>query len=286
MKATVKTLLKTFVGIILLLLVLVPARTQNPNTEILEVYDYCDTDNRAFQVGEKITYKLYYNLNFIWVPAGEVVFTISDLGDTYLIAADGKTYASYDWFFKVRDRYETYVDKETLLPSMSVRNVNEGSFSLYDKTVLNQDKRKAYIKRGKTKDNITEEKEVDMEGCMHDILSVIYFVRNLEYNDMSIGTKIPVKIFIDKEQWPLKVNYRGKEKSKKIKGLGKFNTILFSPEVIAGDVFKENTEMSVWVSDDKNKIPLLIESPVSVGSVKAVLKEYDGLRYDMTSVVD
>ena len=64
-----------------------------------------------------------------------------------------------------------------------------------------------------------------------------------------------------------------------------FKTIKFTPEVIAGQVFDEDTEMNVWVTDDQNRIPLLIESPVAVGSVKAVLKNYKGLRYDMTAKV-
>ncbi len=90
---------------------------------------------------------------------------------------------------------------------------------------------------------------------------------------------------MDKETWPLKVRYKGREVGKKIKGQGKFRTHKFNPEVIVGNVFKEDSQMSVWVTDDQNKIPLLIESPVSVGSVKVVLKSYKGLKYDFNAKI-
>ena len=100
---------------------------------------------------------------------------------------------------------------------------------------------------------------------------------------MSKGEEVPVKIFLDRKTYPLKVKYKGTENDTKIKGMGRYRTHKFTPELIAGDVFKEGDEMNVYVSNDKNKIPLLIESPVSVGSVKVVLKSYKGLKYDFTA---
>jgi hypothetical protein len=248
--------------------------------------DLCQTENRTFQTGEEITYKLYYNLNFIWIPAGEAVFKIADFGDVYRISAVGRTYSSYEWFFKVRDRYESYINKETLLPNMSVRNVREGGYTLYDKTILDQANKKATVTRGRSKDNIHENKEIDIDNCMHDILSVIYFARNLDYENMPEGERVPVKIFMDKEEWPITVVYDGKDEAKKVKCLGKFETIKFSPEIAASDLFAKDAQMDIWVTDDKNKLPLLIAAPLAVGSVKAVLKDYKGLRYDMTAKVE
>lgn len=245
-------------------------------------HDPCLIENNVFQDGEEIVYKLYYNWNFVWLSAGEVKFKVKDLGDRYHLAAYGHTYASYEWFFKVRDYYDTYIDKETLLPITSIRNIKEGGYKLYDKVEFQQSSRKAISKRGKTKEN-TKTKEYNLDGCMHDILSIVYFTRNMDFDSYQKGQKFPVKIFMDKESWPLNVKYQGKNAKKNIRKLGKFNTIKFSPEVIAGDVFEQDAEMNIWVSDDGNRIPLLIESPVSVGSVKAVLKSYKGLKYDLSS---
>ncbi|MEM9918336.1 MAG: DUF3108 domain-containing protein [Bacteroidota bacterium] len=249
-------------------------------------FDACFVENQAFQPGEEVIYKLYYNWGLLWLSAGEVVFTVEEAPDRqYYLAAKGKTYPSYEWFFKVRDSYECYVEKESLLPSMSIRNVHEGKYRLYDKLTFDQSNKKVVSLRGNTADDSVR-REFELEDCMHDILSIIYYTRNLDFNNFESGEEFPVKIFMDKEVFPLKVRYKGKVANKKIKGLGRFHTMLFSPEVIAGEVFDEDTTMSVWVSDDGNRVPLLIESPVSVGSVKAVLKSYKGLRYDLDAKID
>lgn len=244
----------------------------------------CAVDNTTFSDGEEIVYKLYYNWNFVWISAGEVRFRVKDIESQYYVSAYGHTYSSYDWMFKVRDKYEAYIDKQSLLPVMAVRNVEEGNFRLYDKVGFNQERNFVVSERGKTSDK-TKKTQYNIPNCTHDVLSAIYYIRNVDFEQMGQNAKVPLTIFMDKETWPLGVRYKGKKKKKKIKGLGTFNCLQLSPEVIAGDVFDENTEMNIWVSDDQNKIPLLIESPISVGSVKAVLKSYKGLKYDMTSKI-
>ena len=242
----------------------------------------CYIENTTFQPGEEITYKLFYNLGILWLSAGEVTFKVNDLGEQFKLTALGKTYKSYEWFYKVRDYYETHVNKETLLPNYSLRDINEGKYRLYDKITFKQNQQKAVSLRGKTKDE-AKPTTYNIDPCMHDLLSIFYYMRNVDYNNIDKGDIIPIKIFIDKETWPLELEYRGRDAEKRIKGLGKFKTIKFGPEVIEGYYFKKGTEMNVWVSDDENKIPLLIESPVSVGSIKAVLKDYKNLRHDLTA---
>lgn len=245
----------------------------------------CSVSNIAFQPGETITYKLYYNWNFVWLSAGEVTFRVKDHKDQYHISALGTTYKSYEWFFKVRDQYDSYVDKETLLPVVSVRDVEEGKYRLYDKVTFDHNRQTATSLRGKTRET-AELAQYPVSSCVHDILSMIYYTRNMAFDDARPGKEMPVKIFMDKETWPLKIRYRGREANKKIKGLGRFDVLHISPEVIAGDIFEEGAEVNIWVSDDKNKLPLLIESPLSVGSVKAVLQDYKGLRHDLAAARD
>ena len=247
-----------------------------------DVIEPCFMENKTFQGGEEIAYKLYYNWGIMWLSAGEVSFKVNDMGSQYHVAVAGRTYKSYEWFFKVRDYYDTYIDKNSLLPKTAIRNVREGKYRLYDEITFDQENKKASSLRGKTKDVATK-KNYNLGECMHDMLSVIYYSRNIDFESYKEGEEFPVKIFMDKEVWPLNVKYKGKQSRKKVKGKGRFNTIKFSPQVVSGRVFKEGEEMMVYVSDDKNRIPLLIESPVSVGSVKAVLKNYKGLKYNMTA---
>ncbi len=253
------------------------------SVSLLDV-DACTIENKVFAAGEEITYKVFYNWNFVWLPAGEVVFKTVEEDGLYHITATGRTYSTYEWFFKVRDKYEVYVDKETLLPVTSIRQVREGGYRLYDKIEFDHENKKLTSFRGKTKETATL-RSFEVSDCLHDILSIIYHARNIDYDRYEAGDTFPIKIFMDKEEWPLKVKYEGKDDNKKIKGRGRFKTIKFSPEVIVGDVFTKEAKMNVWATDDENRLPLLIESPVSVGSVKVVLKNYKNLRHKMTAKV-
>ncbi|MCB0633455.1 MAG: DUF3108 domain-containing protein, partial [Lewinella sp.] len=195
----------------------------------------CTTENTTFQDGEEITYKLYYNWNFVWLSAGEVTFRVKDLGKQYHFSAIGRTYKSYEWFYKVRDYYDTYVDKETLLPSISIRNIQEGGYRLYDKVTFDRKRKVAVGLRGKTREE-AKVTEYDIDHCIHDMLSIVYYSRNIEFDELAPGSTFPIQIFLDKETYPLNVKYLGAEERKKVKGQGRFQTYVFSPQLIEGEV--------------------------------------------------
>jgi Protein of unknown function (DUF3108) len=230
----------------------------------------CFAPDIAFRGGERLTYKLYYNLSAVWVAAGEVNFSVSEDGQQYHIVAEGKTYPSYDKIFKVNDRYETYMDKHTMLPSVSLREVHEGNYNLYDKVVFNQKEHSATSLRGKSAAEATQT-EHDIENCMHDLLSIIYFSRNVDFKNLPKGSYFPISIFMDKKTLPLQIQYKGTDDALKVKGRKKTKALLFAAQAEQGRVFPDDAEVNIWVSDDERHTPLLIESPLSVGSVKAVL---------------
>ena len=242
----------------------------------------CKQENTAFGNGERVVYKLYYNLNFIWIPAGEVTFTVEDRGHEYKLTAIGETYASYEWFFKVRDRYESYIDKETLLPRKAVRIIHEGNYDLYEYIEFDQATRSGITYRGHTHEEaMAQSKPFASETCLHDVLSSIYYMRNSQLDEVRPNSTIPLSVIMSHEIYPLDVRLIGKEEEKKIKGLGRFDAYELVPQLVAGDVFNEDSEMRVWASTTGNHVPLTIESPVSVGSVKAVLKSHERLRHPL-----
>jgi hypothetical protein len=253
-----------------------PAPQPEPPTPF---YEPCANSNYTFQSGERLTYKIYYNLNFIWVPAGEVTFKVFDEGNQYHYQAKGRTYDSYEWFFVVEDDYDSWVDKNTLLPNYSERSIHEGDYKIFEKVAFNQSARSTSVWRSEKRGAAEKRTDHGTKGCVHDVLSILYSLRNIEFGTQNAGYTVPFAVFMDQEEYPLKMRYMGKER-KKVYGHGRYNTMKFQPDVLAGNVFDEDTKMSVWVSDDQNRIPLMIESPVSVGSVKMVIKEYNGLKYD------
>ena len=240
-------------------------------------FDDCAKENTSFVDGEELVYKAYYNWKIVWIPAGEVRFRVSESEDEYKMEAVGKSYTSYDNFFRVRDFYSTTVDKETLRPKTFVRYIEEGKYRKFDSLYFDQKNGLVHSFNGKSKEK-AQHKQYEIDDCALDLISVMYSLRNTNVEEYSPGEFLEISMFIDEETYPIHVIYDKKEK-KKIKDLGKFPTLKVKPELVVGNVFKKGDVMNIWVSDDKNKIPLLIESPVSMGSVKAVLKSYSGLRH-------
>ncbi len=239
-----------------------------------------------FKHGEKLTYKIYYNWNFIWLAAGEVTFQVFDEDKQFHYHAVGETYDSYEWFFKVNDSYDSWVDKKTLLPNYSERSIHEGDYEIFEKISFDQAAQKMTVWRAKKRGAEETKTEHPVKDKVHDVLSSLYFLRTIDFSSRQKGYEEPFRIFMDQEEFPLKMRYMGKEDRTKIRGMGRYKTMKFQPQVIAGNVFSDDAKMTVWVSDDENRIPVLIESPVSVGSVKMVLKEYRGLKYEFTAKVD
>jgi hypothetical protein len=238
--------------------------------------DLCAMENTSFKAGERITLKLYYKFSFVWVAAGEAVFGVEEENDQYKLFVEGKSYSFFDKFFKVRDYYTCWVDKQSLLPIQSIRDVHEGEYTLYDHMTFDHDDNTIESNRSRRKKPF-KRNTFPVENCMHDILSIIYYIRNLEFDDIPDSSLIPIHLFMDEETYDLKVQYFGKER-KRIKGWGNQQTLHLSPEVIEGYVFTEKDRVKLWVTDDENRLPLLIETPLSVGSVRVVLKNYSGIR--------
>ncbi len=246
----------------------------------------CGLKNTTFQKGEKLVYKIYYNLNFVWVPAGEASFLVEEDEHQYHFIAKGKTYPSYEWFYKVRDDYDSWVDKNTLFPTFSTRSIREGGYSNYEKVLYDQSGRKTKVWRAKKKNDPETETDHTIQDCVHDLASVMFYLRNIDFSDKKPGFATPIRVYLDKEEYPLSLIFQGKKAKKKVHSMGHYRCLQFEPQVIAGNVFKAGDKMQVWVSDDENKVPLLIESPISVGSVKMVLKSYEGLRFPFTAKID
>jgi len=259
---------KTFILLIAFSLIAGPIRSQS---------EFCNTRNTAFSEGEQLRFKVWYNMGRIWVGAGEAVFSVAkdELHGkkVFHITADAKTLKSYEWFYKVRDRYESWVDVSTMQPLKFVRNVDEGGFKIYNNVVFNQNIGQAVSTSG----------IFQVPKCVQDVLSAIYYARNIDYDNYKVGARIPFSMFLDDKVYNLYIRYLGKEQV--VTRYGTFNTIKISPLLIQGSIFKGGEKMAIWVSDDANHLPVRIGSPILVGSIKMDLMDYSKLRNELASLV-
>lgn len=238
--------------------------------------DFCGIKNTAFKDGERVNMTVYYSALGAYIGAGDASFTTTierfNGKPVYHFVGEGKTYPFFDNFFKVRDRYESYVDTATLLPYKFIRNVDEGGYKIYNNVTFNQSANTAVSTNGVFK--ITD--------CMQDVVSAIYYARNINFDKYKPGDKIPFDMFLDDEIFHLYIRYIGKEKIKT--RYGKFHAIKFKPLLIKGTIFEGGEKMTAWVSDDPNHLLLRVESAISVGSIKIDMMGYSNLRYPLNSL--
>ena len=234
--------------------------------------------NNAFKAGESLTYKVYYTLAGVYAAAGECTFNTSlerfEGKNVYHVIADGKTYPFYDKFFRVRDRYESYIDTGSLQPYKFIRNVDEGGYKTYENVT--------FIKAAHTA--ITNAGVFPVPDCIQDVLSAAFYARNIDFAHHKPGDRIPFYMFLDRQVYPLYVRYLGKETIRT--HYAKFRTIKFKPLLVKGTMFEGGEKMTVWVTDDPNHIAVRIESPITVGKVSIEMSDHKNPRWPLSSLVD
>ena len=223
-------------------------------------------------------YNLSISKSNIHLKANEAVINNKSV---FHVVGKGKTTGMIRWFFKVKDRYESYFDKKTIVPYKFVRNIDEGGHTKNIEIEFDQDKNKAYVH------NIKHNRKAvfDTKPNIQDMVSTYYYLRNnINISTLKIGDEIKVDMFFDEENYGFKLKYLGEETIKT--DFGKVESLKFRPYVMAGRVFKEEESLTLWVSKDKNKVPLRIKADLAVGSLRADLEAFKGLKHPFQIVVE
>jgi hypothetical protein len=227
----------------------------------------------AFQVGEWFKFRIHYGLINAGYATLEVKDAVKNNKKVYHAIGKGYTTGMSRFFFKVDDNYESYFDKVTGQPYQFVRKIDEGGYKKNQEGFFNQGTNKVLIKDYKNK----TEKTFSVTENVQDIISTFYFLRNHPNVDkLKVGESIAVDMFFDDETTKFKLKYLGKEDIKT--KFGVTSTLMFRPLVQSGRVFKEEESLTVWISDDENKIPVRIKASLAVGSIKADLESFKGLK--------
>lgn len=249
----------------------------HPDPTIPATVDFCNIRNTAFKSGESVKMTVYYSTLGAYIGAGDAIFTTTvermNGKPVYHVVGQGSTYSFFDNFFKVRDKYESYFDTATLQPYKFIRNVDEGGYKVYNNVSFNHAANTAVSNNGIFK----------ISDCIQDVLSAVYYARNIDFNKYKPGDRIPFDMYLDDEVYHLYIRYMGKEKIKT--RYGKFNAIKIKPLLVKGTIFKGGEDMNAWLSDDPNHLLLRAESPIAVGSIKVDMMGYQNLRYPLTSFI-
>lgn len=234
--------------------------------------EFRSVENKAFKEGEKLTFDLDYG----FVTAGVAVMEIPRIKkisgrNAYHVNFEVNSVPSFDMFYKVRDRYESYLDVEGLFPWRFEQHIREGGYTRDFSAFFDH-------RKGKAK---TSEGEYEIPLYVNDIISAFYFARTIDYSDMKVNDLINLKNFYKDKVYDLDVKYLGKETIEV--PAGKFDCIIVEPLVKEGGLFKHEGNIIVWLTDDDLKMPVKVRTKIIIGHVEAKLTSYEGLAGNLTS---
>ncbi|MBL1215247.1 MAG: DUF3108 domain-containing protein [Ignavibacteriae bacterium] len=237
-----------------------------------QIKDFRKIENNAFTVGEKLTYEVKYG----FVTAGIAEMAIPKIKrisgrNAYNVVFRVNTVPAFDVFFKVRDRYETYIDVEGIFPWRFEQHIREGGFTKDFSAFFDQ-------RRGKAK---TSKGSYDIPPYVNDIFSAFYLFRTLDFTEKKKGDIIKLENFYNDKVYPLDVVYKGKETI--TVDAGTFDCFIVEPLVVEGGLFKSEGSITIWMTDDELKIPIRVKTKVIIGAIDSELTAYEGLAGEINS---
>jgi hypothetical protein len=246
----------------------------------------CFPPEIPFHEGESITYIAAYNWGPVWVDAGEVTFSVEKAEyrgqPAFHFRSTGSTYKGYDFLFKVRDYYDSWVEPSTFRSYEFRRQINEGGYILFNNILFFHPAGYA-LSNTKRPDKPIVTDTFQIKPCMFDMLAAVYYVRSLDLVNMKENVVLPVEVLIDDSVFRINVRKLGKEVKSNRDGIS-YPCIKLSATMVEGTIFKKGEEAIVWITDDPNKVPVVVEAKILVGTVIAYLREAHGLLSPLKTV--
>ncbi len=240
-----------------------------------------------FQDGERATYVVYYNWGFVWMTAANVEFLVKKEKyqdkAVFRLFSSGMSLSSYDWFFPVRDTFISYVDTFTLYPHFFHHNTSEGSYKVNNKLFFDYEK-KVISAQLYNNEKGSSTKKIPFLKHPYDVLSAVYYCRTINFDQLKPGQTVPIPTVIDDSVYNLFVRFKGREIITTKDGR-KFRTVKVSAKLIEGTIFKGGEDLLVWISDDKARVPIMVDAKILIGSVKAYLNTTQNLKFPILSEI-
>ena len=220
----------------------------------------------VFMDGEKLTFNVKYGIVNAAEATLEARTSVYQGTPVWYLTTNARTHNFFDKFFKIRDRVESWWDKESLLPYKFSKNLQEGRYRQHRVHIYDHARRRTTYQRWSFRENRFENSEMDMPIDAQDILSAFYYVRS---QPLQVGKSVMVNITADGRNMPTEVLVHRKEKVKSI--FGEVECLVIEPMLKGEALFKQTGNILIWVTNDAFKIPVKLESKISFGSFTATL---------------
>lgn len=243
----------------------------------------------AFAHGEEASFTLHYEWGMIDSDVGHATVRLDSLtfnGEkAYRCTLHGRTTRMYDWFFKVREDFQSWFVRDGLRPLKFYRHSQEGDYEAKNTYIYDWSAPEPVIMADLYTSKVGQSNvDIPLTPCTFDLPTLFYYARNMDFDIIEPGRKYPMTFAIDEEVFNVYFILHGRE-TIKVKGLGTVKTIKFGAKLLEGEVFKGEADMTIWVSDDDNRLPVYFEAPLLVGTAKGRLTSYERLKYPFSALI-
>lgn len=269
-------LIWSFLGVLTFSLAQLNNTPNTNDTTTVKTNAIKNVENKAFTYGEKLEFKIYYGLLNGGVATFEVGNKPIDINgrNSYHIKVKGNSEGLVDVMFKVRDEFESFVDEDAIIPWKATKNIKEGKYR--DTDFILFDHKNGIANSGR-------KGKIEIEQQTQDVVSALYFARTTNMTNAKVGDVFPMNFYLDGKNYQLRFKFIGRENLKT--NAGTFKTLLVKPQLLEGRVFKDSEALTLWVTDDDNHLPIRVESELFVGSIKADLVKFSGIKNPLTAKI-
>ncbi|MBN1649752.1 MAG: DUF3108 domain-containing protein [Bacteroidales bacterium] len=256
---------------------------------IISINSVAQSNDFPFESGEKLTYSAHYHWGLFWMEAGEVIFQVdtenTQSGKILKMKSIGRTLPKYDWLFKVRDTFSSTAVYPEMKPLTFKRSNSEGKDWVrnsyvfdYTQNLLARDMESNVFARRIDTIVLPNVKLLDIQ-------TAVYYARLWNLEKAKPGDQRLLQIMLVGEFFTIPMTYQGKEIVKHENGK-RYRCHKITTEVVAGMIFKANQEISIYVSDDENQIPLVVKAPILIGKVEAYLQQSEKVNFPKEIIKD
>jgi hypothetical protein len=220
-------------------------------------------DNRAFKTGESLKFVIRYGP----VQAGHAYMEVEEVVEhnarrCYRIVSRAESNGFFSAFYKVRDTAVSIIDSIGIYSWYFEKDLQEGKYRAEHEVIFDQPNQRV----------ITKKDTVATPPFVQDVLSSFYYLRT---QDLEIGGAYDIEHFAETKLYPLRVKVLRKETIRV--QAGKFDCFVVEPILRSAGLFKHKGRVTVWLTDDQYRMPVLMKSEIMLGAIVAELQEHSGV---------
>lgn len=222
--------------------------------------DVIPAAKKPFHPGESLKFSVQYG----FIKAGSAWLEVPEVHDyegrpVYTLRARAESNSFFSRVYKVRNKIESYWDKEGLFSRRYFEDRREGRNKTKNEILFDHDRHEARYSNGGV---------FPIPPEVQDALSAFYYTR---FQALPLGGSVVFDYHASRKSQPLEVKVLGRERIET--PAGNFDCIAIEPKLKAGGIFKNKGRLVIWLTEDDRRMPVLMKSKVAVGSISVILEK-------------